>query len=87
MKIVVIIPTYNEKDNISKMIEALARVFSEIRQHEMNLLYIDGNSPDGTADVIRKYQKKYDWLHVIVETKKEGLLATDLIEAIPEVLH
>ena len=73
MKIVVIIPTYNEKDNTPKMIEALARVFSDIKPHEMNLLYIDGNSPDGTADVIRKYQKKYDWLHVIVETKKEGL--------------
>ncbi|MBI5358766.1 glycosyltransferase family 2 protein [Candidatus Amesbacteria bacterium] len=73
MKIVVIIPTYNEKDNTPRMIEALARVFSDIKPHKMHLLYIDGNSPDGTADVIRKYQKKYDWLHVIVETKKEGL--------------
>lgn len=73
MKIVVIIPSYNEKDNTSKMIETLAGVFSKIKDHKMLLLYVDGNSPDGTADIIKKFQKKYSWLHLLVETKKEGL--------------
>ena len=39
----------------------------------MLLLYVDGNSPDGTGEVIRSYQKKYKWLNLLVETKKEGL--------------
>ncbi len=73
MRIVVIIPSYNEKDNTSKMIETLARVFSKIKDHQMLVLYVDGNSPDGTADIIKKFQKKYSWLHLLMETKKEGL--------------
>lgn len=73
MKIVVIIPTYNEKENTSRMIETLALVFSKIKDHQMQLLYVDGNSPDGTVEVIKKYQEKYKWLHLLVETKKEGL--------------
>lgn len=73
MKVVVIIPSYNEKDNVGKMILALADIFPKIKKHQMELLYVDGNSPDGTAGEIRKYQKKYPWLHLLVETRKEGL--------------
>src|SRR3989344_3791968 len=73
MKVVVIIPSYNEKDNVGEMIKALAEVFPSIKKHQMQVLYVDGNSPDGTADEIKKYQKKYSWLHLLVETKKEGL--------------
>ena len=71
--IVVIIPTYNEKDNVVKMIEALDTVFPKIKNRQMLVLYVDGNSPDGTANEIRKQQKKYPWLNLLVETKKEGL--------------
>lgn len=72
-RVVVVIPTFNEKDNTSLMIETLSQKFSEIKNHEMELLYVDGNSPDGTADVVRSKMKKYKWLHLLVETKKEGL--------------
>src|SRR5688572_16243630 len=72
-KVVVIIPTYNEKDNTQNMIDTLARIFAEIKNHQMNLLYVDGNSPDGTAEVVKKNQQRYKWLHLLVETKKEGL--------------
>ncbi len=70
---VVVIPTYNEKENTLNMIESLAFIFSGIKSHEMHLLYVDGNSPDGTAEVVKEKQKKYKWLHLLVETKKEGL--------------
>lgn len=73
MKVVVIIPTYNERENTTTMIDTLAKVFAEIKDHQMNLLYVDGNSPDGTAEIIKSKQKKYKWLHLLVETKKEGL--------------
>lgn len=72
-KVVVIIPTYNERENTEKMIDTLADIFSGISGHEINLLYVDGNSPDGTAEVVKEKQKKYKWLHLIIETKKEGL--------------
>jgi len=73
MKIVVIIPTYNEKDNIEKTINALEDVFKTIKKHEMHILVVDGNSPDGTADIVRKLMQKYNNLHLIVEKKKGGL--------------
>jgi dolichol-phosphate mannosyltransferase len=72
-KVVIVIPTYNERENSQKMIFALAEVLPHISKHEMHVLYVDGNSPDGTAEVIKEFQKKYKWLHLMVELKKEGL--------------
>lgn len=51
MKALVIIPTYNEKENISSIIEA---VFSQ--KPLLDVLVIDDGSPDGTADFVRKQQ-------------------------------
>ncbi|OGD83350.1 hypothetical protein A2572_01575 [Candidatus Collierbacteria bacterium RIFOXYD1_FULL_40_9] len=71
---VVVIPTYNEAGQTPRMIEYLmTKTFPKIKNWNMILFYADGNSPDGTADVIRKYQKKYKSLKLMVETKKEGI--------------
>lgn len=73
MKIVVILPTYNEKVNIAKMIPVLEdQVFPKITNHHMHILVADDQSPDGTADVVREFQKKYTNLHLL-EGNKEGL--------------
>lgn len=73
MKIVVILPTYNEKVNMEKMIPTLeGEVFPKIKNHEMHILVADDKSPDGTADVIREFTKQYKNLHLI-EGSKEGL--------------
>jgi dolichol-phosphate mannosyltransferase len=73
MKIVVILPTYNEKVNIEKMIPVLEEdVFPKIKNHHMHLLVADDQSPDGTAAVVREYQKKYTNLYLL-EGNKEGL--------------
>ena len=65
---VVIIPTYNEIDNIEKMIR---RVFSLCDYH---ILIIDDNSPDGTADITRKLQKEFpDRLFLLEREGKLGL--------------
>ena len=73
MKIVVILPTYNEKINMEKMIPVLEdEIFPKIKQHQMHILVADDKSPDGTADVIKKFMKKYKNLHLL-EGKKEGL--------------
>ena len=73
MKIVVILPTYNEKVNMEKMIPVLEEeVFPRITDHHMQILVADDKSPDGTAEVVREFQKKYHNLHLI-EGHKEGL--------------
>ena len=70
---VIIIPTYNERDNTARMIDALSGVVSGVRGHELHVLYVDGKSPDGTADLVRERQKSFPWLHLLLEEKKEGL--------------
>lgn len=68
-KNLVIIPTYNEKENIEKMIR---KVFS--LSMPFDLLIIEDNSPDGTADIVKSLQKEYpDNLHMIERSGKLGL--------------
>lgn len=65
----VIIPTYNEKENIERMIH---KVFS--LPQEFELLIIEDNSPDGTADIVKSLQKQYEnKLHIIERKGKLGL--------------
>ncbi|MEO5570723.1 MAG: polyprenol monophosphomannose synthase [Bacteroidia bacterium] len=65
----VIIPTYNEKENISKIIDA---VFS--LPYHFHVLIVDDNSQDGTAEIIKEKQKKYpDKLFVEGRSGKLGL--------------
>lgn len=66
---VVIIPTYNEKENIEAIIKA---VFSlEVPFH---ILVVDDGSPDGTANIVKELQKEYeDSLHLLSRSGKLGL--------------
>ena len=73
MKIVVVIPTYDESKNIGRLIEALNEEFKKMPSHEFHILVVEGNSPDGTADVVREQMKKYDFVHLLMEEKKAGL--------------
>lgn len=63
-----IIPTYNEIDNIEKMIEKVFSLYPEL-----NVLIIDDGSPDGTKEVVKHLQEKYSTLHLIERTGKLGL--------------
>ena len=54
MKNLVIIPTYNEKENVEKMIH---KVFS--LEEKFHILIVDDGSPDGTADIVKSLQKQY----------------------------
>jgi len=74
MKTVVIIPTYNEKGNIGRAIEALEKVFSKIPpKYQMHILVVDDSSPDGTAKEVKIKQKKYKNVHLLNNPKKMGL--------------
>lgn len=72
-KIIVIIPTYNERTSVSRLIEALEREFDLIPGNGMGILIVDGNSPDGTADIVKEKMKKYRNLNLLVEKEKRGL--------------
>ena len=68
-KSIVIIPTYNEKENISKIIR---KVFS--LEVDFNILIIDDNSPDGTASIVRDLLPEYsERLYIIERPGKLGL--------------
>lgn len=66
---IVIIPTYNEKENLEKMIR---KVFS--LKKDFHLLIVDDNSPDGTAQIVKNLQKEFpNNLHLEERKGKLGL--------------
>ena len=71
MKVVVIVPTYNEHGNIVGLIEALCLQFASLR-HDMNILVVDDHSPDGTAEAVRELLPRHPELRLI-EGRKAGL--------------
>ena len=58
--ITIVIPTYNERENIGPLIEALQEEIREMPGKDFTILIIDSNSPDGTGDVVREKMEKYD---------------------------
>lgn len=69
MRKLVIIPTYNEKENVSAMIDTVLGL-----DGDFNLLFVDDGSPDGTADIIKERQKESpERIHLICRSGKLGL--------------
>ena len=68
-KAVVIIPTYNEKENIRAIIEAVMNL-----DKGYHVLVVEDNSPDGTAQIVKEMMKTYtDSLHILERPGKQGL--------------
>jgi dolichol-phosphate mannosyltransferase len=65
-KTVVCLPTYNERENLERMIEALAPL-------DVSVLVIDDNSPDGTGAIADDLAASRDWVSVLHRPAKEGL--------------
>jgi dolichol-phosphate mannosyltransferase len=69
MRKVVIIPTYNERENVAAMIGAVFAL-----AEPFDILVVDDGSPDGTASIVRYYQGDYpDRLHLMERSGKTGL--------------
>jgi dolichol-phosphate mannosyltransferase len=65
----IIIPTYNEKDNIKDIIEAVIS-----QDNSFEILIVDDGSPDGTGDLVREIQNKYPLrVHLLERSGKLGL--------------
>ena len=67
-KSLIIIPTYNEIENIESMLTTVFEAYPQI-----SILIIEDGSPDGTADVVKKLQASNQQLHMIQRTGKQGL--------------
>ncbi len=72
MNTVVILPTYNERENIQAMLDGIEAAWSKVPKHNLTILVVDDQSPDGTGDIVREYKKKHDNV-ALISKKKEGL--------------
>src|SRR3989338_11350382 len=68
MKTFVMIPTYNEKENIKILIDKILK----LRIKDLNVVVVDDNSPDGTADIVKDVFKKNKNVHLLLRKKDKG---------------
>ncbi len=66
----IILPTYNEKDNIKILIPQIEETFKHIN---LEIIVVDDSSPDGTARISEELNKRYGNIRVIVREEKEGI--------------
>jgi dolichol-phosphate mannosyltransferase len=65
----IIIPTYNERDNIQPLVSRLEKSLQE--DHE--IIFVDDNSPDGTAEKINELSKRFPAIRLVKRERKSGL--------------
>jgi dolichol-phosphate mannosyltransferase len=69
MKIAVIVPTYNEKENIQKLIQGIF----DLNMDNLHIIVVDDGSPDGTGRLAEEIKKKNEKIHIIHRAGKMGL--------------
>ncbi len=60
MKVVAIIMTYNEKENVGPQMDAWLKIAKENPKYQFEVLIVDGNSPDGTGEIVKKHHQKHE---------------------------
>ncbi|MFT3918448.1 polyprenol monophosphomannose synthase [Cloacibacterium sp.] len=69
MRKLVIIPTYNEKENVRSIINAVFAL-----EQDFHVLIVDDSSPDGTANIVEEMRKEFPThLHLLIRKTKDGL--------------
>ena len=87
----IIIPTYNERENIVKLLDSVRSVLSKYG-FQFKIMVVDDNSPDGTAEVVREYGSKTGDVEVVVRPGKMGIgsaIATGMKKLLedPRITH
>lgn len=72
MRIVVNIPTYNEKENVEEIIKSVLSQAKKIPEADLHVLISDGHSPDGTGEIVKKITKINPKVHYL-DVKVRGL--------------
>ncbi len=71
-KATIVLPTYNEAGNIQELLTEVIQTIKSIQNWDIDVLVVDDESPDGTADIVKKFQQKYKNIY-LVTGKKQGL--------------
>ncbi len=71
-KAAIILPTYNESENVKKLVPRIFEITKDIKNWEVHIVVVDSDSPDKTQKIILDFIKKYPRLH-LVKTEKKGL--------------
>src|SRR5919201_4517037 len=66
VRVTVCLPTYNERENLEPMLRALG-------EHDVRVLVIDDNSPDGTGELADRLAAELDFVEVMHKPRKDGL--------------
>ncbi len=74
-KSLIIIPTYNELDNVKKLIPDLNKRYSDV-----DILIVDDNSPDGTGNFVEEESKQNPKLHLIRRERKTRVLEQHILK-------
>ena len=67
-KAIIVVPTYNEYENVERLTGEIHRF-----QPQVNILFVDDNSPDGTSDLIKKIQRENSNIYLLERQGKMGL--------------
>lgn len=67
-----VVPTYNERGNIDKLVERTGEALASTKE-PFELIIVDDNSPDGTAEAVKALQSTRPWLQLLVRTQDRGL--------------
>jgi dolichol-phosphate mannosyltransferase len=74
MRIIVCIPTYNERENIGLLLDMVEDVAKLLRPYiQLDIFVLDDNSPDKTYEIVEEYQNRYDNIFLRVRHGKMGL--------------
>lgn len=73
MKIVIIIPTFNEEGSMGALLDEVIKETSKIPNHHIELLIIDGKSTDKTAAIVNHKKQIHKNINLIIEKEKKGL--------------
>lgn len=69
----IIIPTYNERDNILALIPALKRVTAPLSRYQFEIVVVDDNSPDETGKIAKRLFRNDPKLKIFIRTSEHGL--------------
>lgn len=72
MRLVVNIPTYNEKENVEEIIKAVLKEAKNMQDVDLHVLVADGHSPDGTGEIVKKLSRTNPKIHYL-DVKEKGL--------------
>lgn len=68
-KVCVVVPTYNERENVSALVESI----EEAKLADLSILFVDDSSPDGTAEEVRRLAESRPWVKILVRENKRGI--------------